>query len=49
MLRPEGSFVSGDPADYPDWDRILLEVKRVEKRGVSDLSQNGSENPDSTA
>jgi hypothetical protein len=32
MSRPEASFASGDPTDYPNWARILLELERVEKR-----------------
>jgi hypothetical protein len=32
MSRPEASFASGDPTDYPNWDWILLELERVEKR-----------------
>jgi hypothetical protein len=34
MLRPDGSFVSGDPTDYLNWARILLDLERVEKRRV---------------
>jgi hypothetical protein len=48
MSRPEASFASGDPTDYPNWARILLELKLVEKRRLG-FVPNGSETTDSTA